>query len=69
VDTDHKALLDEISDEMHNRFPNQGARLEQLDAHLATVAMVIDHLRDEEVRHGADPVAHQKAMGTFVREW
>lgn len=32
---------------MKKAHPDSTARLEQLDAHVATVAMVVDHLFDE----------------------
>ena len=44
------ALLDDLSKEMHDQHPDNRARLEQLDAHVATVAMVVDHLYDEAAR-------------------
>lgn len=44
------ALLKDLTTEMHDQHPDNRARLEQLDAHVATVAMVVDHLFDEAAR-------------------
>lgn len=40
----------EIKRVAHDTFPDNGARLEQLDSHLATVEMVISHMADEAGR-------------------
>jgi len=48
-----KAQLDGIRAAMHEQYPDNTARLEQLDAHIATVAMVVDHLFDEAERMSA----------------
>ena len=75
VDRDYKAQLDKLGAELHQRYPDHPDRLAQLDAHLATVAMVIEHLADEEVRHKStasgerrDTVtkAHLRATGAYV---
>lgn len=50
---DAHALLDDLSKEMHDQHPDNRARLEQFDAHLATVAMVVDHLYEEAERAAA----------------
>lgn len=42
-------LLDRVKTAMHEQHDNP-ARLEQLDAHVATVAMVVEHLYDETER-------------------
>jgi hypothetical protein len=39
-----------VKQSMHDQFPDARARLEQLDAHMATVAMVVDHIHDEAER-------------------
>lgn len=44
------ALLDDLKTDLHDRFPGADARLAQLDGHLATVAMVVNHLFDEDER-------------------
>lgn len=44
-----KAVRD-IGEQLHMQHPEAVARLEQLDAHLATVAMVVDHIYDEAER-------------------
>lgn len=44
---DKLAVLDELSTQLHDEFPDARARLEQFDAHLATVRMVVDHIYDE----------------------
>lgn len=41
------AVLDELRAQLHAEHPENRARLEQLDSHLATVSMVVDHLYDE----------------------
>jgi hypothetical protein len=50
-----KALagLDALQSEAHEQFTYEGsaARLEQLDAHMATVRMIVGHLFDEADRH------------------
>jgi hypothetical protein len=48
---DHKAALEAVRQELHSQFPRETDRLQQLDHHVATVAMVIDHLHDEAPRH------------------
>ncbi len=47
---DLTARLDAIRQEAHDTFPDNRGRLEQLDSHLATVAMVIEHMADEAGR-------------------
>lgn len=47
---DLKAALAKIRKQAHDRFPGQPARLEQFDAHVATVEMLLDHLHDEAAR-------------------
>lgn len=47
---DAKIALDDIRTAMHDQHPDNRARLDQLDSHLATVAMVIDHLYEEAAR-------------------
>ncbi len=44
-----QATLDKLKTAMHNQFdyPGSAERLAQFDSHLATVAMVIDHIFDE----------------------
>lgn len=44
------AELDKISAAIHKTFPTQLARLEQLDGHMATVRMVIDHIHAEATK-------------------
>lgn len=44
------ALLAEVRDLMHTRFGGHTARLQQLDAHLDTAVMVVDHIHDEDGR-------------------
>jgi len=48
-----QATLDKLKTTMHSQFdyPGSSDRLAQLDSHVATVAMVIDHLFDEAQRH------------------
>jgi hypothetical protein len=60
--------LREVQAAMHEQFGDHPARLDQLDSHMATVVMVVEHLYDEEVRHKHDPVRHLKARGEYVRE-
>lgn len=43
-----KQVLARVSESMAVRFPNAHARQAQLNSHLATVAMVIDHLFEED---------------------
>lgn len=49
---DFGSTLDELKTAVHQQHQGQAARLEQFDAHLDTVRMIIDHLADEAVRHG-----------------
>lgn len=42
--------IDGIAADLHSKFSGNAGRLEQLDAHLATVKMVIEHLYDEDAR-------------------
>jgi hypothetical protein len=35
---------------------------------MATAAMAVEYLHDEDLRHRHDPKAHQKAIGAYVRE-
>jgi hypothetical protein len=44
------AKLDEIKAAMTELFPRNAARLHQLDHHLSTAAMAVEHLFDEQVR-------------------
>lgn len=44
-----KALKD-IADSLHKQYPREQARLAQLDSHLATVAMLIDHIHNEAAK-------------------
>lgn len=46
-----RAVLAHISDEAHEKYPRNTARLSQLDAALATADMALSHLEDEEIRH------------------
>lgn len=50
---DIQAALDKMRGSMHEQFPEHAARLEQLDSHIATVAMVVDHIHDEAARAAA----------------
>lgn len=45
-----QAALESVKAAMHTQFPEHRERLEQLDDHLATVAMVVDHIHDEAAR-------------------
>jgi len=67
-----QATLDKLRVGLHQQFDSaddlHGNRLAQLDAGLATVSMVVEHLYDEEVRHRHEPRAHQRAIGAYVRE-
>ena len=51
--TEAQAALARVSDAMHAQFSTNTARLNQLDSHMATVAMVVDHLFDEADREAA----------------
>jgi hypothetical protein len=42
-----KKHLDAVKTAMRKTHPGNPARLDQLDAHLATADMVVDHLFDE----------------------
>jgi hypothetical protein len=44
------ADLDDIKTAVHDRFPGARARLDQLDSHLATVRMVVEHIHEEAAR-------------------
>lgn len=44
------STLDKIKTDMHKQFPKNVGRLEQLDHHIATAAMAVEHLFDEQVR-------------------
>lgn len=44
------AQLVEINVAMADLFPKNEARLHQLDHHISTAAMVVEHLFDEQVR-------------------
>lgn len=44
------ARLNEVVDAMKNQFPRNVARLEQLEHHLTTAAMAVEHLFDEQAR-------------------
>lgn len=54
---DAKQQLKAISKELHRKFPEATDRLHQLDSHLATVAMVVDHIHDEAARAAAEKEA------------
>ncbi len=45
-----QATLAGVGAAMHDQHPDNRARLDQLDSHLATVAMVVGHLFDEAAR-------------------
>jgi len=47
-----QAALSKVQAAMHEQFadPDSQPRLAQLDSHIATVAMVVDHLYDEAER-------------------
>lgn len=45
----HAALAD-VKTALHEQFPDAAVRLDQFDSHLATVAMVVDHIHDEAER-------------------
>lgn len=64
--------LESIKTAMHQQFGETDdlhrGRLAQLDHALATAAMAIEHLVDEDVRHRHDPKAHLKAIGAYQRE-
>lgn len=60
--------LQDVRTALHDQFPDHRARLEQLDAHLATVGDVVGHIFDEAERHAHDPTAHAKAIGEYVRK-
>lgn len=47
------AALDALQNAAHKQFTYEGSadRLAQLDAHLATVRMAVEHLFDEADRH------------------
>ena len=47
---DLQVALERIRNAMHDQFPDAVARLEQLDSHMATVAMVVDHIHEEADR-------------------
>ena len=49
---DHRKTLDELLEDARTRYPEQTDRLDQLDGHVGTVRMVLDHMADEHVRHG-----------------
>lgn len=44
------AKLDEVRRAMHDQFPGNPGRLEQLDSALSTAGMAVEHLHDEEAR-------------------
>lgn len=44
------ATLDEIKKAMSELFPKNLARLHQLNHHLSTAAMAVEHLFDEQAR-------------------
>jgi hypothetical protein len=44
------AQLEAVKTAMHEQHPTNPARLEQLDSHLATAAMAVEHLFDEADR-------------------
>lgn len=51
-----KTALENIAAAMHEQFPDErhAARLEQLDHHLSTAAMAVEHLFDEQARIDID---------------
>jgi hypothetical protein len=51
---DAQSSLDELCRAMHQQHADNAARLSQLDAHAATLAMVVDHLYDEAEKAGAE---------------
>lgn len=44
------AALDEVKAAVHEKFPNATARLAQLNSHLATSRMVVEHIHEEAAR-------------------
>ena len=48
--------------------PLHESRLHQFSAACKTMLMSLGHLYDEDIRHGADPKAHLKAIGAYVPE-
>ena len=72
-DRDLVAVLDAVADEARAAYagdepPGQAARMQQFEAHLATARMALEHLADEARRHAANPRAHLKARGEYIRE-
>jgi len=59
------AALTEVGEAMRTTFPDHPDRLGQLDAALATAAMAVTHLVDEELRHKHDERAHARATGAW----
>jgi hypothetical protein len=51
---DAQSSLDELCRAMHQQHADNAARLSQLDAHAATLAMIVDHLYDEAEKAGAE---------------
>ncbi len=47
---DLKFTLDQLREAVHEKF-DDSPRRQQFDAHADTLAMVIDHLEDEAIRH------------------
>lgn len=47
-----QALVDQLRDAVHETYPDS-ARRAQFDAHLATVAMTIEHMHAETPSQGA----------------
>jgi hypothetical protein len=47
---DIKAALHELNLALHERFPKNIGRLAQLDYHIATAGMAVEHLFDEQAR-------------------
>lgn len=44
------AALAKVRKQVTDRFPDQVARLEQFEAHLKTVEMLVEHLADEALK-------------------
>lgn len=54
-----------VRDGMREAYPDHPDRLAQLDGALATAAMVVEHIADEEIRHKHDAGAHARATGAW----
>jgi hypothetical protein len=51
---EHVSQLKALSEKMSALFPKNTGRLEQLNSHLQTAAMVVEHLFDEQARADHD---------------